>query len=144
MFEMVTKENRKNKNTPILPQRATTHSAGYDFFCPTQLVIPPHSTKLIWTDIKIELNPNEFLLMVPRSSMAIKKSIQLTNSPGIIDADYYNNPSTEGNIAISLHNFGTDTQILESNERIAQGIILNYKAFEELYIMRKGGIGSTS
>lgn len=63
MFEMVTKENRKNKNTPILPQRATTHSAGYDFFCPTQLVIPPHSTKLIWTDIKIELNPNEFLLM---------------------------------------------------------------------------------
>ncbi|MGL5021591.1 MAG: hypothetical protein ACRC5R_06180, partial [Mycoplasmatales bacterium] len=70
---------------------------------------------------------------------------RLANSVGIIDADYYGNEGNDGHIMIPLHNFGLDVQILEKNERIAQGIFTKYLTvdIEEELGERSGGFGST-
>lgn len=147
-FEVVRDEFRKNKDVKIkLPQRATKFSAGYDFYSPVSVVISPHESVLIWTDVKAYMLPDEVLLLDVRSSVGIKKGLMLSNTVGVIDSDYYNNDNNDGNIGISLRNM-TDTFVeIEAGERIAQGIFVHYLvADEDVTILdeRNGGIGSSN
>lgn len=135
-----------------LPERSTTHAAGYDFFAPDDFEILPGEQKLIWTDVKIKLEPGQFLLLLPRSSYGIKKHLMLANTCGVVDMDYYNNPDNEGNIGICLYNYNSPTTVIENTayikkgDRIAQGIIMNYETTEDednVKHQRQGGFGST-
>ena len=147
IFEVVPDKFRKFPNEQIkLPIRSTSKSAGYDFFSNEDYVLEPGENHTFWTDIRINLVWSQFLMIVPRSSLAIFKNVTVTNSPGIVDADYYNNVSNGGNIGISLLNRGNKSIIINKGERIAQGIILEYKRVlneEETRNKRKGGFGST-
>lgn len=146
-FEVVADKHRKHGETEIiLPKRGSKHSAGYDFYSPEEVIIPAGEQRLIWTDVKSYMQKDEVLFLVVRSSIGIKKGLQLANTVGIIDSDYYGNPENDGNIGICLKNT-TDTDILiEAGERIAQGIFLKFfvgdagNTEEE----RTGGIGSTN
>lgn len=146
-FEVVADKHRKHGETEIvLPKRGSKHSAGYDFYSPEEVIIPAGEQRLIWTDVKAYMQKDEVLFLVVRSSIGIKKGLQLANTVGIIDSDYYGNPENDGNIGICLKNT-TDTDILiEAGERIAQGIFLKFfvgdagNTEEE----RTGGIGSTN
>ena len=98
-----------------LPRRATAGSAGYDFYAPTDIMIPPGLNAVIPTGIKVNLEEetdipgttsnNLYVLQIyPRSSLGFKYNMTLANTVGIIDKDYFNNKKNEGHILISCIN----------------------------------------
>ena len=106
-----------------VPRRATAGSAGYDFYAPMDIIIPPGLNAVIPTGIKVNLDdPKEadeiingvtvhhnaktpYVLMVyPRSSLGFRFYMTLANTVGVIDQDYYNNEKNEGHILINCVN----------------------------------------
>ena len=69
---------------------------------------------------------DEVLKIYIRSSLGFKYDVVLSNSTGIIDADYFNNPNNEGHIWIKLINYGDKTLSINKGEAIAQGIFEKY------------------
>lgn len=130
----------------LLPKRSTKHSAGYDFFSPVDAEIMPGTTLNIRTDIKVEMNEDEVLLILPRSSYGYKYSMSLINTIGVIDADFIDNETNEGNISIKIKNNGTEPMYLVKDEAFAQGIFVKYLTTDddEVSEVRTGGIGSTT
>jgi dUTP pyrophosphatase len=59
---------------------------------------------LVSTGMKCKLDPGTFLQLSVRSSSPLKYWLMLGNGVGIIDADYYNNPSNEGEIFLQIYN----------------------------------------
>jgi dUTP pyrophosphatase len=145
-FEIVNKEKRKFPTQDIiLPTRKTSHSAGYDFYSNEGMFINPNSTHIFWTDVKVELDEDMLLQVSIRSSLAAQGLI-LSNGVGIIDSDYYGNESNDGNIGIMVTNLTNKFVKIQSGDRIAQGIILQYwiAAYgTKPKSKRTGGIGST-
>jgi dUTP pyrophosphatase len=144
-FEYVKEEFRKNVELQPLPARATNGSAGYDFFSPVDVIILPSKVEIIWTDIKAIMKIDEFLQVVPRSGLAIKSDLVIKNTIGIIDSDYANNQTNDGNIGINILNIGDRPQYIKKGAKIAQGIFLKYLTIEDESIsqVRSGGFGST-
>ena len=144
-FELVSEENKKTKNEHIiLPKRATKNSAAYDFYSNENIVVEPNQVAKIWTDVKSYMKPDEFLMLDVRSSMGGK--FMLANTIGIIDSDYYNNDSNEGNIGIFLKNISDQDQIINIGDKIAQGVFMKYLITDNdnTNTKRKGGWGSTN
>jgi dUTP pyrophosphatase len=142
-FEVIT--SYKNQNIQ-LPKRATEGSAGYDLACANETVIKPNEIKLIPTGLKVKMPKQEALFVFPRSSLAIKKGLMMSNSVGVIDSDYYGNKDNEGHIMIPLLNIQKEDVKILAGERVAQGIFI---AFEKTTddeierITRLGGFGSS-
>ena len=130
----------------ILPKRLTAHSAGYDFYLPYDVSIPPRGTKKIYTGVKCRLDNDCVLLLDIRSSIGINRGLSLANTIGVIDADYYDNSDNEGHIILCVYNRDDEWKYLDSGNRIAQGIIVKYETVEDDSSTgkRKGGIGSTN
>lgn len=145
-FEVVKNEYRKNPDVEIkLPTRASKNSAGYDFYSPVDVVIQPNEMVMIWTDIKAHMYYDNALFIIPRSSMG-KHPIMISNTIGLIDADYYGNESTDGNIGFRLFNLGTTPYEIKAGDRIGQGIFIKYGTVKDdnTTAERKGGFGSTN
>lgn len=133
------------KEDILLPQKATKHSAGYDFYLPCDVVLKANKTTKVKTNLKAYMMEDEVLFLFIRSSYAIKKGITLTNNVGIIDSDYFSNEDNDGEIIVSLTN-STDKDIhLKRGDRFIQGIFLKYLTVDgdTTTKLRKGGIGST-
>ena len=146
MDHSIALESTEYPDNIILPRRGTARSAGYDFYAPYRVEIQPNESVVILTGVKCALEDMDVLMLYPRSSMGFKYGIQLVNTVGIIDADYYNNPSNEGHIMIGIKNTGTKTVVIEKGDRFAQGIISGFKITDDdepVSEVRKGGIGST-
>lgn len=79
---------------------------------------------VIATGLKAYMQDDEYLGIHIRSSLAFKKNLNLVNSQGVIDADYYNNEDNEGHIMIGLINFGDEDVEITKGMRIAQAIFL--------------------
>lgn len=145
-FEIVDKEFRKHPEAEIvLPKRATKNAAGYDFYSPEELVIPAGETALIWTDVKATFGEREVLILCVPSGMG-KRGIMLANNIGIIESDYYNNISNNGNLGFRLYNFGSEPYTVKINEKIGQGVFTTFLTVddeEEVTSVRTGGYGST-
>lgn len=141
MFEKVSYSDKG-----VLPTRADEGSAGYDFYSPVDVTIPPKGIVKILTQIKCSLAPRDVLMLYVRSSIGIKKNLMLANGTGVIDSTYYNNPDNEGNIIIALYNYGDEPQTIECGDRIAQGVITSFYTVENDVVLsdkRTGGIGSS-
>jgi dUTP pyrophosphatase len=138
------------EDTVQLPTRSTKHSGAYDFYSPISVRIPPRQTVTIHTNVKAYMQANELLLLFTRSSGG-RKGLQLKNTTGLIDSDYYNNPDNEGNIVLMLRNIneiGGEDIIFSQGEKIAQGVFINFlladgDSLENHSAERTGGIGST-
>ena len=72
-----------------LPRRATRGSAGYDFFSPVEFSLKPGETIKIPTGIRVEMEEDWVLQCYPRSGLGFKYRLQLNNTVGIIDSDYF-------------------------------------------------------
>lgn len=131
-----------------LPCRATKGSAGYDFFSPFTFKLKPGQTIKIPTGVKCRLEMGRVLMLYPRSSYGFKYRMQLDNTVGIVDQDYYNNPNNEGHIFIKVTNDSKNGKTLEVNrgDAFAQGIIscFDITVDDSVTTSRVGGIGSTS
>lgn len=128
-----------------LPQRASAHSAGYDISSPEDVVIYPAKQHIFLTGLKAFMQPDEFLSIHIRSSLAIKLNLRVVNCTGIIDSDYCNNPDNEGHIIVCLRNEGSSPVSIEKGNKIAQGIFQKYLTTDgdEQAAGRTGGIGSS-
>lgn len=130
----------------IIPKRATTKSAGYDLSSIEDVVIKPQHIKLVKTGLKAMMPDDEALFIFPRSSLAIKKGLVMSNSVGVVDADYYGNPDNDGLIMVPLMNILDHDVTVLKGERIAQGVFLSYEVTtddEPLTQIRMGGFGSS-
>ena len=128
-----------------LPERATEHSAGYDFFAREDVKLLPHTINIAWTGVKAYMPPDEVLKIYNRSSNTKKKGLMLSNGVGVVDSDYYNNPDNEGDIGFAFYNFTSEIVIIKKGEKLGQGIFEKYMvADNDIHGgERVGGFGST-
>ncbi len=131
----------------ILPKRATVGSAGYDFFAPGDFELWPGEQITIPTGIRVSMREGWVLQVFPRSGLGFKYRLQLNNTVGIIDSDYYCSDN-EGHIFIKLTNDSktADTVSVKALSAFAQGIFTMFGITEddECSAARNGGFGSTS
>ena len=145
-FEKVLKDKCSYSDIE-LPRRSTKHSAGYDFISPFAFELQPGEIIKVPSGIKADMNGDEFLAILVRSSMGFKYNVRLCNQVGIIESDYYNNSSNEGHIWIKLQNEGDKDFVVKAGDAIAQGVFTTFNTVdneEEIINERIGGIGSTS
>lgn len=141
-----TKEGAKEVYDAIkLPLRATKGSAGYDFFAPRAFTLAPGETIKIPTGIRVRIDEGWVLKIYPRSGLGFKYRVQLNNTVGIIDSDYYYS-TNEGHIFVKLTNAGGKELSLQAGDGFAQGIFIEYGITEDddVDAIRDGGFGSTS
>ena len=128
-----------------LPKRATTGSAGYDFFTPVEITLNPGDTVKIPTGIRVEMEPDWVLKCYPRSGLGFKYRLQLNNTVGIIDYFYSDN---EGHIFAKITNDSREgkTVSLKAGEGFMQGIFVEYGITVDdcVTAARNGGFGSTT
>lgn len=150
-FEKVSKEQwsqivpqAKGYDDIKLPKRATSGSAGYDFYSTMAFRLQPGETVKIATGIRCRMEDGWFLMMAPRSGLGFKYRLQLDNTIGIIDADYYYSDN-EGHIFIKMTNCGDKVLTVEEGQAIAQGIFVPFGITEDdnVVTVRNGGFGST-
>ena len=129
-----------------MPERATVGSAGYDFYSPPDFVLEPGQTIKIPTGIRAKIEDGWVLMIFPRSGLGFKFRIQLNNTVGIIDSDYYGSDN-EGHIFIKITNDSNEgkTLSLKKGDGFAQGVFLPYgvTSDDEAAALRNGGFGST-
>lgn len=128
-----------------LPRRSTTGSAGYDMVAAEDTVVLPGETKVIPTGVKAYMNPGEVLLLFLRSSSGIKRHMRMANEVGVIDSDYADNPTNEGEIGIPIWNPGRSAITITKGEKIAQGVFVPFLLVDDDNATgeRIGGVGST-
>ena len=130
-----------------LPKRATQGSAGYDFFSTLDFSLAPGESIKIPTGIRAYIEDGWVLKIYPRSGLGFKFRLQLNNTVGIIDSDYYNSDN-EGHIFIKITNDSKEekTVTIKKGEAFAQGIFLEYGVTydDDVEGIRNGGFGSTS
>lgn len=140
-------DSKETYNSYNLPVRHTNCSAGYDFESILSFELQPGEIKKIPTGIKVQMNQDEILMIVVRSSTGFKYNVRMCNQVGIIESDYYNNSSNEGHMWIALQNEGTEVFKVEAGDRIAQGIFVKFLTVDEeekIDNERNGGLGSTT
>ena len=129
-----------------LPKRATKGSAGYDFMCPRRVFLPSGNTIKIPTGIRCYIEDGWVLQMFPRSSLGFKYRMQLNNTVGIIDSDYYYSDN-EGHIFVKFTNDSNEDKDIELNngDNFVQGIFVPFGiAYDDnTEGIRNGGFGST-
>lgn len=130
-----------------LPKRATSGSAGYDFFSPIDITLKPGETIKIATGIRVKMEPDWVLKLYPRSGLGFKYRLQLNNTVGIIDSDYYHSDN-EGHIFSKITNDTKEekTIVLKAGEGFMQGIFIEYgiTVDDAADGVRNGGFGSTT
>ena len=130
-----------------LPRRATVGSAGYDFALPFDLTLQPGETAKIPTGIRARIAEGWVLMIYPRSGLGFKYRLQLNNTVGVIDSDYYDS-SNEGHIFVKITNDSNEGKVLSlrAGDTFAQGIFTPFGITEddEADGVRDGGFGSTS
>ncbi|MBC5688257.1 deoxyuridine 5'-triphosphate nucleotidohydrolase [Mediterraneibacter sp. NSJ-55] len=130
-----------------LPKRATAGSAGYDFFAPVRIVLAPGEMVKVPTGIRVEMEPEWVLKCYPRSGLGFKYRLQLNNTVGIIDSDYFYSDN-EGHMFSKITNDSKEGKTVDigSGEGFMQGIFVEYgiTVDDNATEIRNGGFGSTT
>ena len=131
-------------NSIMLPKRATSGSAGYDFFAPYDFTLQPNETIKVATGIRVKIDEGWVLKIYPRSSLGFKYRLRLDNTVGIIDSDYFF-ADNEGHIFIKITNLGDKPLSVEKGKAFAQGVFVEYgiTVDDDATSLRTGGFGST-
>lgn len=142
---MVLKVKRLTE-TATLPTFGSEKSAGIDLYADIQesITLNPGDSVILGSGIACEFPSGYWGMVVPRSSIGIKRGLSLSNDIGVIDEDYI------GEIKLSFYNHGKCAATIEPNERVAQMILLPYYQYsiievDELNMTERGenGIGSS-
>lgn len=130
-----------------LPKRATRGSAGYDFYAPVSIRLKPGRTIKIPAGIRVKMDEGWVLKCYPRSGLGFKYRLQLNNTVGIIDSDYFYSDN-EGHIFAKITNDSKEgkTVCINAGEGFMQGIFVEYGITkdDETVEIRNGGFGSTT
>ena len=135
-----------NKSHHPLPQYATALSAGMDLKANIEepITLGSFERTMVPTGLFIELPEGYEAQIRPRSGLAAKHGITVTNAPGTIDADY------RGEICVLLVNLGREPFVINPGERIAQMVVARHERveWEQVEALAEsgrgaGGFGST-
>ena len=137
-------EIRKIYDNIKLPKRATIGSAGYDFYTPCDIQLNSKEMMKVPTGIRVRIVEDWWLGCLPRSGLGFKFKLQLNNTMGVIDSDYYHSDN-EGHIFIKVTNDGNKNMEVKSGNGFAQGIFLPFgiTTDDDADGIRNGGFGST-
>lgn len=131
----------------LLPKRATKGSAGYDFYTPIDFTLKPGETIKIPSGIRASMDDGWVLALFPRSGLGFKYRLQLNNTVGIIDSDYYHSDN-EGHMFIKITNDSNENRSVTvlAEQGFVQGIFLPFGIVEDDDVndTRNGGFGSTT
>lgn len=103
------------------PKPSASCTAGLDLRTNEAAIIDPGDSVVLGTGVYIALEPGFEAQIRPRSGLAIKHGVTVTNSPGTIDSDY------RGEILVGLINHGIHPVIFEKGERVAQMVISRHE-----------------
>ncbi len=144
--EQKSQEAEKIYDTISLPRRATAGSAGYDFYLPLAISLKPGESIKVPTGIRVRISEGWVLQIYPRSGLGFKFRLQLNNTVGVIDSDYFYSDN-EGHLFIKITNDSREgkTVELKAGSAFAQGIFFQYGITEDddCETVRNGGLGST-
>lgn len=152
IFSIIFKEHRVARFERVsdypdvpLPVRATSGSAGYDFFAPFDICLKPGEELKVPTGIRCAILPRWVLKIYPRSGLGFKYRVGIANTTGIIDSDYYYSDN-EGHIMVKLVNNGNKEVSIRKGEGFCQGIFSEYGLTIDDHVSetRNGGFGSTT
>jgi dUTP pyrophosphatase len=127
------------------PERAHEHDAGYDLRAAEDARLGPGERASVRTGVAVAIPEGHAGLVLPRSGLAAKHGIALTNSPGLIDSGY------RGEICVLLLNTDRSERFeVAAGDRIAQLVVVKAESveFEEAAeldetIRAAAGFGST-
>ena len=145
-FEVVKGYGDKDIHLPI---RKTAYSAAYDLEAAEDIVLPSFEKGskpiLIPTGLKAYMQPDEVLIIVPRSSGPKKQGISFPHSAGIIDGDYYGNPDNDGHIFVQCINLKNEDVKIKKGDAVGQAIFQKFLIADDDQAdgVRIGGFGST-
>lgn len=145
-FEVVKGYEDKDIHLPI---RKTAYSVAYDLEAAEDIVLPSFEKGskpiLIPTGLKAYMQPDEVLIIVPRSSGPKKQGISFPHSAGIIDGDYYGNPDNDGHIFVQCINLKNEDVKIKKGEAVGQAIFQKFLIADDDQAdgVRIGGFGST-
>jgi dUTP pyrophosphatase len=133
-----------------IPAYETSGASGFDIraFIPDEMVgiiIKPNTQVTIPTGLQVAIPPGYEIQIRPRSGLAHKYKLSITNSPGTIDSDF------RDEIKIIIFNHSEETYCVKHDNRIAQGVlgevpIAEFEIVESLSdpnSNRTGGFGHT-
>jgi dUTP pyrophosphatase len=127
------------------PERAHEHDAGYDLRAAETARLDPGERASVGTGIAVAIPDGHAGLVLPRSGLATRHGIALTNAPGLIDPGY------RGEVRVLLLN--TDPREpfeVAVGDRIAQLVVVRAEVLEfeevpelEETVRAAGGFGSS-
>ncbi len=144
MSEAVVKIRMMSGCEDLIPAKAHADDAAYDLRSRADMELPPGTSVLVPTGMFMELPPGFEAQVRPRSGLALKHNLMLTNSPGTIDAGY------RGEVGVIMFNAGRTPFPVRRGERIAQMVICRLPEIELAVVdslgdsdRGEGGFGST-
>ena len=128
----------------LMPAKAHFDDAAFDLRSRVDMVLPVRKSVVVPAGFSLELPVGYEAQIRPRSGLALKYDLMLTNSPGTIDAGY------RGEVGVIMYNGGTEEFTIKRGDRIAQMVIarlpeVKLVAAESLSETGRGsgGFGST-
>lgn len=122
----------------------TAGAAAADMYALEDAAVFNGKRTLVKTGIAVQLPEGFVGLVCPRSGLALKKGVTITNSPGIVDPDY------TGDVGIIIDNQGEVAFDIKAGDRVAQFMVVpvpnvQFVEVEELSETERGegGFGST-
>lgn len=151
---------KRLSHSAILPTYGSEKAAGMDLYAdlgyhnamttdglrtmPNFVDIDPHTNHLIGCGFAFQPPEGYVGLIFARSGMASKQHMRPSNCVGVCDEDY------RGEYKVTVHNDGTDTQIIRHGDRIAQLMFIPYEQAKLIEVdslddtdRGSGGFGST-
>lgn len=128
----------------LFPAKAHADDAAFDLRSRESLILPVGKSTLVRTGVFMELPPGYEAQVRPRSGLALKHNLTLTNSPGTVDAGY------RGEVGVIMFNHGPENFAVSRGDRIAQMVICKLPDVELVSVEKlsessrgEGGFGST-
>lgn len=127
-----------------LPTKSHPTDAGFDLVSVMETTVPARGRRMVSTGIATAIPQGMVGLVAPRSGLAVKSGISVTNAPGIVDSGY------RGELKVILQNHSDDDFKVMPGDRIAQLVVVpflqwNSEEVDELPTADRGeaGFGST-
>jgi dUTP pyrophosphatase len=116
---------KKLRDDAIVPNHAHAGDAGSDLYAIEDATLLPGGRAKVSTGIAVAIPDGHAGLILPRSGLAHKHGITLTNTPGLIDSGY------RGELQVLMLNTDRDeTYEVKAGDRIAQLVLIEFTSPE--------------
>jgi dUTP pyrophosphatase len=128
-----------------LPTAQHPGDAGLDLYAVADVQVAPGERTMVPTGVAVAIPEGHAGLVLPRSGLASRSGLTLSNSPGLIDAGY------RGEVICAVVNLDRETPVLiAKGDRIAQLVVVAIPDVKPTWAERLtdssrgvGGFGST-